>query len=53
MVSINAEKKRIQMNLEKHIRCKCGKYWGMKNHRRKCKRCKTEVIARGGLNDKK
>ena len=35
------------MNLEKHIRCKCGKFWGMRNHKRKCKRCKTEVIARG------
>ena len=33
--------------LEKHIRCKCRKYWGMRNHKRKCKRCKTEVIARG------
>ena len=34
-------------NLDKHIRCNCGKYWGMKNHKNKCKRCKTEVIARG------
>ena len=38
------------MNIERHIRCKCGKYWGMRNHKRKCKRCKTEVIARGELN---
>ena len=38
-------------NLDKHIRCKCGKYWGMRNHIRKCKRCKTEVIARGKLNE--
>ena len=30
-------------DLEKHIRCKYRK-------RRKCKRCKTEVIARGELN---
>ena len=36
------------MDLEKHIRCKCGKFWGMRNHKRTCKRCKTEVIARGG-----
>ena len=35
------------MDLEKHIRCKCRKYWGMRNHKRKCKRCKTEVVARG------
>ena len=34
-------------DLEKHIRCKCRKYWGMRNHKRNCKRCKTEVIARG------
>ena len=35
------------MDIEKHIRCKCGKYWGMRNHKRNCKRCKTRVIARG------
>jgi len=34
-------------NLQKHIRCNCGKYWGMRNHKHTCKRCKTEVIARG------
>jgi len=34
-------------DLEKHIRCECGKYYGIYNHKRKCKRCKTEVIARG------
>ena len=38
------------MDLEKHIRCKCGKYWGMRNHNRKCKRCKSRVIARGEKN---
>ena len=37
-------------SLEKHIRCKCGKYWGMHNHKRKCKRCKSKVIARGEAN---
>ena len=36
-------------DLEKHIRCKCGQYWGMRNHKRNCKRCKTPVIARGEL----
>ena len=35
------------MSIEKHIRCECAKYWGMKNHKRRCKRCKTEVISRG------
>ena len=35
------------LELEKHIRCKCGKIWGMKNHKKYCARCKTEVIARG------
>ena len=38
------------MNLEKHIRCKCGKIYGMNNHKQNCKRCKTEVIARGEVN---
>jgi hypothetical protein len=33
--------------LEKHIRCNCGKFWGMRNFRRNCKRCKSTVIARG------
>lgn len=35
--------------LDKGIRCKCGKYWGMKFFRQNkvCRRCKTEVIARG------
>ena len=35
------------IDLEKHIRCECRKYWGMRNHKRECKRCKTKVIARG------
>ena len=38
--------------LQRHIRCKCGKYWGMRNHNRNCKRCKTTVIARGEKNEK-
>ena len=33
--------------LQKHIRCECGKYWGLRNHKRNCKLCKTRVIARG------
>lgn len=33
--------------LDRHIRCKCRKYWGMKNFNRKCKRCNSKVIARG------
>ena len=33
-------------DLDKHIRCKCRKYWGMKNHKKICKRCKSEVMAR-------
>ena len=37
--------------MESHIRCKCGKYTGLKHFRAKknCKRCKTTVIARGEL----
>ena len=37
---------------EKDIRCKCGKYWGMRNHQKTCRRCKTTVIARGNNDDK-
>ena len=36
------------ISVEKSIRCKCGKFWGMRYHKSVCKRCKTEVIARGG-----
>jgi len=36
-----------EMNIEGHIRCKCGQLWGMHNHNRYHKRCKTNVIARG------
>ena len=37
--------------LDKHIRCKCGKQWGLEKFRSQtnCKRCKTPVIARGEL----
>ena len=34
-------------DLDKHIRCKCRKYYGMRNFNRGCKRCKSKVIARG------
>jgi len=43
----------VDRELEKHIRCKCGKLWGMHNHQRNCKRCKTAVIARGEVGSKK
>ena len=35
---------------EKTIKCKCGKYWGMKYFRmgKICQRCNTAVAARGG-----
>ena len=41
--------------LEKHIRCKCGNLYGLKNFRRKgvCRRCKTPVIARGEIGNNK
>tara|TARA_R100000458_G_C8118856_1_gene138595 strand:+ start:16 stop:156 length:141 start_codon:yes stop_codon:yes gene_type:complete len=42
-------------DLEKHIRCKCGKYYGIRFFRQQkvCKRCKTIVIARGEKNEQK
>ena len=46
----NGKNRRLKMtDLDKHIRCKCGKHWGMHNHKRNCKRCKTPVIARGEI----
>ena len=30
----------------KIIKCKCGKYYGVRNIRRTCKRCKTIVMDR-------
>ena len=40
--------------IDKQIRCKCGKEWGINKFRSQsyCKRCKTTVIARGEKNDK-
>ena len=46
---MNNIRKKTMIDLEKHIRCKCGKYWGMFNHKKNCKRCKTPVIARGEM----
>ena len=45
----------INHNLEKHIRCKCGKLYGLNNFKRKgvCRRCKTPVIARGKIGNNK
>ena len=40
-------------DLYKHIRCNCGKIWGMRSHKRICKSSKTEVIARGIKNESK
>ena len=40
------KKKVRDINVEKSIRCKCGKCWGMDFHKRICKRCTTEVISR-------
>ena len=42
-----------EMGIEGDIRCKCGKYWGMHNHKRNCKRCKTPVMARGKVGNGK
>jgi len=46
MTKFNKEE---DIKLQKQIRCKCGKYWGLKFFRlqKVCKRCKTKVIARG------
>ena len=41
------------LKLEKDIRCKCGKIWGMRNHKKNCKRCGYEVVARGPKPNKK
>ena len=37
----------VDKALEKHIRCNCGKYWGMRYFNTKCKRCKSSIKARG------
>ena len=40
-------KMEVDKSIEKGIRCSCGKYWGMNNFNKKCKRCKSSVKARG------
>ena len=42
-----------EMDIERDIRCKCGQLWGMQNHQRYHKRCKTKVIARGKVGNGK
>ena len=46
---------RYYAHLEKQIRCKCGKEYGVKKFRRevKCKRCQTPVFARGKVGNGK
>ncbi len=41
------------MNIEKHIRCKCGRLWGMNKFKWNCNRCKSNVIARGEMRGKR
>ena len=45
----------IQKSLEQHIRCKCGKEYGVIKFRKetKCKRCQTLVFARGEIGNRK
>ena len=45
----------IQKSLEQHIRCKCGKEYGVIKFRKetKCKRCQTLVFARGEVGNRK
>jgi len=43
----------VNKKLEQHIRCKCGQKWGMPYYKEYHKRCKTEVIARGELGNKR
>ena len=43
------------MNLrqeKENIRCKCGKFWGVRlfQQNKACKRCRTQVKARGEQN---
>jgi len=43
----------VDRKLEQQIRCKCGGKWGMINFKKYHKRCKTDVIARGEIGNKK
>ena len=57
--SMFVDKKKIKHRLnpkpavDKHVRCKCGKYYGMDNFRKgvTCRRCETTVAARGLKNE--
>jgi hypothetical protein len=42
-------KKVAQRELDRHIRCKCGKFWGLQYFKMKkeCGRCRSLVKARG------
>ena len=46
IIHFNPRNKVLSMDVEKSIRCKCSKHWGMDKHKLRCERCKTEVIAR-------
>ena len=46
LIHFSPKKGIYNVTLEKGIRCKCGKFWGMDRHKIICTRCKTEVIAR-------
>ena len=41
----------MRKQIEIDISCKCGKYWGIKNLNRLCKRCKTKVDIKGQVKD--
>ena len=47
IIHFNPKHRVLSVDVERSIRCKCNKYWGMDNHKLHCERCKTEVIARG------
>ena len=47
IIHFSPKRKIHDIDVEKSICCKCGKLWGMNYHKRVCKKCKTEVIARG------
>jgi len=48
-------KKVEQKKLERDIRCKCGKFWGIQYFKmnKNCGRCRSLVKARGKRNDKR
>ena len=46
-IKFNPNVSRFNTELDKHIRCNCRKYYGMRNINRVCPSCKSKVIARG------